>query len=988
MVIENNSMIQDYFDIYAESIVKYGKNTILLYQVGAFYEMYGTTSRNYKGNRIEDICRMCDLNISDKKICVGGENVQMAGVRDYVLDKYLQKILDNDYTAVVYEQEKKADGKIIRVKQGVYSKGTYVNYDLEPSGNITNNIMCLWMNTIKNTKGIREQLIYGISVVDVFTGKTHLFEYECQYILNPTTFDELERCFSMFSPSELIVLSSFDDEVTNTILQFSGCTTNVIHKINVNNTQLSNVINCGKQKYIYQMFSTFFGEESVNSCAEFYQYAFASQSFCYLLNFIQEHNPGLVKRIHLPVFNNASSRVILANHTLKQLNIINDTSLEGISGNLSSVSTFLNKACSPGGKRLMKYQLLNPCFDETWLNAEYDIIEKLLNMPIDIIGIMRNRLVKVRDMDKILRQLLIKRLYPKSVYHLYNSIANISGLNDDLNENKFICDYAYQDNDAHSYMNDLTRNIMDFLHNNLNMEHCKNCMSTVSFENNIIQPGVSKELDDMIDKRTKYYSTIYGIRDELNRRMRIFDNDKTRTTDYVKLHKTDKMGISLIITKKRGLVLKKMCGENKTIDILDQTYNLNEMKLIKATNSCEELNFKLLKTVTGELHKINGKIDKKIEEVYFDILSNIETLWFDAIETLCKYTAKLDVLQSKVYVANHYNYCKPVIDNTTDKSYASAKDIRHCLIEHLQTNELYVTNDISLGRNGCDGILLFGTNAVGKTSIIRALGICIILAQSGMYVPCSAFDFKPYKSIYSRILGNDNLFKGLSTFAVEMSELRVILKMTDENSLVLGDEVCSGTETESALSIFVAALIRLTNVNASYIFATHFHEIIKYDEIKSLETLRICHMAVSYDAEQDTLIYDRKLKDGPGNKMYGLEVCKSLYLDTEFLDLAYSIRNKYFPENKGELNHDVSAYNSQKVRGRCEICITEMAEETHHLLHQENADEKGYIMSNHKNHKANLMSICKKCHKNIHLGENKQMVRKKTNKGYIVAVST
>ena len=137
------------------------------------------------------------------------------------------------------------------------------------------------------------------------------------------------------------------------------------------------------------------------------------------------------------------------------------------------------------------------------------------------------------------------------------------------------------------------------------------------------------------------------------------------------------------------------------------------------------------------------------------------------------------------------------------KSFFDAKSIRHCLIEQLQTKEKYITNDISLGKNE-DGILLYGTNAVGKTSIIRSIGICVVMAQAGLFVPCEKFDFYPYNNIFSRILGNDNLFKGLSTFAVEMSELRHILRYTDENSLILGDELCSGTEIESAISIFVA----------------------------------------------------------------------------------------------------------------------------------------------------------------------------------------
>ena len=203
-------------------------------------------------------------------------------------------------------------------------------------------------------------------------------------------------------------------------------------------------------------------------------------------------------------------------------------------------------------------------------------------------------------------------------------------------------------------------------------------------------------------------------------------------------------------------------------------------------------------------------------------------------------------------------------------------------------------------------MLLYGTNAVGKTSLIRSIGVSIIMAQTGMYVPCSSFVYKPYTAIYSRILGNDNIFKGLSTFAVEMSELRVILKMADENSLILGDELCSGTETESALSIFVAGLLELNKRESSYIFATHFHEIVSYDEIVSLHKLTQMHMEVRYDRETDSLIYNRKLKEGSGPRIYGLEVCKSLHLDEEFLEKAYEIRNKYYPETRGILSNKQS----------------------------------------------------------------------------------
>jgi DNA mismatch repair protein MutS len=236
----------------------------------------------------------------------------------------------------------------------------------------------------------------------------------------------------------------------------------------------------------------------------------------------------------------------------------------------------------------------------------------------------------------------------------------------------------------------------------------------------------------------------------------------------------------------------------------------------------------------------------------------------------------------------------------------------------------------------------------------------IILAQSGFFVPCSSFVFKPYKEIFTRILGNDDIFKGLSTFAVEMSELSCILKSANKNSLVLGDELCSGTETTSALCIFTAGVMMLHQKNTSFIFATHFHEVIENQEIKNLERLELQHMVVKYDTEKEILIYDRKIRKGAGNKLYGLEVCKSLSMPQEFLHIANRLRCETQPTI---LNSDQSRYNSNKIRYKCEFCDN-IASEIHHMKPQEDAVD-GFIGSHHKNHKANLCSICKECHLKI-----------------------
>jgi DNA mismatch repair protein MutS len=340
-----------------------------------------------------------------------------------------------------------------------------------------------------------------------------------------------------------------------------------------------------------------------------------------------------------------------------------------------------------------------------------------------------------------------------------------------------------------------------------------------------------------------------------------------------------------------------------------------------------------------------------ILSVYNKFVSNFEVFQCQ-LNTIINFVTMIDVLYNKSYLAKKFNYCKPNIVKS-EKSFVEAKQLRHCLIEQFQTNETYVSNNLTLGNGETDGLLLYGTNAVGKTSLIRALGISVVMAQSGLYVPCAEFNFQPYKYIFTRIIGNDNIFKGLSTFAVEMSELRTILRLSDENSLILGDELCSGTETQSAVSIFVAGIQQLHRSKSSFIFATHLHEIVNYDEINSLKSVALKHMEVIYDKEHDVLIYDRKLKDGPGNSMYGLEVCKSLNLPKDFLDTAYEIRMKYQPENGSMLSLKTSQYNAKKIVNMCEMCNKNPGKEVHHLTYQKDADENGIIKTDdaifHKN---------------------------------------
>jgi DNA mismatch repair protein MutS len=988
----DTNIMTEYLDLTQQYVTKYGTKTVVLLQVGAFFEVYGLKHHetgDIAGSQIEDFSQVCQLNVSEKKITYQGKQVVMAGFRDYTLEKYLQKLTDQCYTAVVYVQEK--EGKQVkRVFYGVYSAGTYLSYETETSPQITNHIMCIWFERFSplDKNQMKDTIVYGASAVNIFTGSSTMFEHETAFIMNPTTFDELERYVSTYCPSEVIVVSSLENNIVQRILQYIGVQTNCIHKVVLHEHPVAQ--NCTKQNYQRHILSTFFGEEIYSICSEFENHPLATQSFCYLTNFIQEHNPNLVRNISIPHCNNHTDRMILANHTLKQLNIIQDNANDKTrNGQLSCVLSFLNKCNTAMGRRLFQYQLLNPTTCQDWLSMEYTMTEIMLSQ--DWIDGFRKQLLQVRDIEKITRQLMVKRLYPSSIFHLYKSIEGIQEMNTTIKDRSDVCDYLcsgldIKSNTSFDYINTICNDVLHYLNQTLYIDACKQVNNVSTFDVTIIRPGVCKELDDIVIQYEEKLSVFHHTKTALNN---LINNE----TDHIKVHETEKSGMSLVITKTRATALKKIIkqllqnDEDKAIYVPDTSFVffLKDIKFVTATSSNDEIDISELNKISKQILVLKEKMNDWIGKTYSMVLEQLENGWFHALEHLAKYVSKLDVLQCKAYIARTYHYCKPEIVTTeTNTSMVRVVELRHCLIEHLQKNELYVTNNIQLGEE-IKGVLLYGTNAVGKTSFIRALGIAIIMAQAGLYVPCTRFEYVPYHSIYSRILGNDNLFKGLSTFAVEMSELRIILKMANEHSLILGDELCSGTETESALSIFVAGLMNLHEKKSTFIFATHFHEIVRYDEIKELSNVALMHMSVSYDRERDCLVYDRILKSGSGSRTYGLEVCKSLYLPEEFLENAYSIRNKYFPVSVGELSKSTSRYNVEKIKGICEMCNETVGSEIHHLQHQADADKEGFIGTFHKNHMANLLTVCERCHTKFHAQSTTTNIpkqKKKTTKGY------
>jgi DNA mismatch repair protein MutS len=991
------SVVKEYFDLTQKYLNEYGEKTIVLMQVGVFFEVYGIIINNeiQPTTKILDFSLICELNVVPKKVCVNEKDVVMAGFKDFVLDKYVKKLLDSGFTAVVYVQDEKAS-KTTRSLFHIYSPGTYFQGE---NIILTNNTTCVWVNYIENkliNKG--KYIIVGVANIDIYTGKTSIFQFKEIYINNPTTYDELERFISIQNPSEIILITNLPDEKEfNNIINYSGINCNLIHKrhfyeTNTNKQEMEMLRNCEKQTYQKEILSRFYNFTDYGVFSQnFYENDIATQAFCYLLDFIYKHNPLLVKKITEPIFENCSNRLVLSNHTLKQLNMIDDGNA---TTSKSCVSKILNKCITPMGKRKFLHNLLHPTFDEIYLQNEYNITEHLLTNITHFDNYIKPNLYNIRDLSKWERQMFMNKLTPKLFYSLLNNMNVIKTIYENIIQDTKIVSYlsTFVKNENLLSISLYCDNISHFIETYLNLDIIKDIDQTQDFDINFLNNGFCKELDERTNLYNDTELKLQSIKNYFNS---LVEDKGSKTSEFVKIHETEKHNINLVCTSRRCAFLKDaLPKDEKTVKLVlkdnltfDFIISKTQFKFEKQSSSDKNVNYYIEDSQINAIYKnitnIKNSMKSLITQEYDKFIQGFEK-YISELDCIINFITLIDIIYTKAVIAKTYNYCKPVIQNS-DKSFVKVKEIRHCLIEQFQFNEMYISNDMILGDGITDGILLYGTNAVGKTCLIKSLGIAVLLAQAGLFVPCTEFIFKPYKNIFTRIIGNDNIFKGLSTFAVEMSELRTILRMVNKDSLVLGDELCSGTETMSAISIFIAGIQELTNCKSSFMFATHLHEIVRYDEITSLDSVKLKHMSVIYDREKDMLIYDRKLRDGPGNNMYGLEVCKSLNLPEHFIKNAYNIREKYSPENHSLLSLKTSHYNSKKIMGICERCEKNISTETHHLLHQEDINDNGYIRKNdiiiHKNNLANLMMVCDKCHNEMHTMFKNGSKRIKTSKG-------
>lgn len=937
------SVASEYFKLLSEYRRKYGDRTAVLMQVGSFYEIYGVDNDKQKIGNAEELSQMLNIVLTKKNKRIESNdfnNPLMMGFPCLALNKYLPVFMNEQYTVVIVDQVKSAHGPLPepsnrgfrRSVVNVVSPSTYIDGSHDDSY-----LVCIYVDKHMNV---------GMSAISVITGNSTVHECYCDPNDKDAPLDGALGFIKQYRPKEVVIYGAADKNIASH-LELGDI---MCHWISVNASDYNTA-------YQNAVLGFAFSNSSLLSNIEYLDLElmpYATMSYVLLVEFVHGHNPLLIARMSKPSLFTCTSNLVLSTSTLDQLNVT-PPKLVGRSGALSgyrlthasgtsmsvqaaskhNLFSVVNKCCTRAGQRMLFKRLTAPSSSAQRLNKMYDQIHEFGVLFGSNMQDVDRLLKKTSDIERLHRRLVLGIMTPSELASMVDSYINIVKLD------RLLCKAVH-----------LPR--MKIVHRESLQEFVDTCvhafdmgsMRTCDAETAAFNEGVFSCID-------KLRSKIKKETDAINRFAGVITG---YGIDGVRVEYTQNAGYCVTVSSARA---KKIPGTaNVTIK--------NNRTVAKITSSDVD-------AANVNIQSMDALLKERTKRRYKKALEYLST-YYGTSDCATRFLSSVDVARSNYVVKEMYNYCRPTIV-TSVPSFVDAKGLRHAIVERVDNGNEYVPNDVALGKDN-NGIILYSMNSCGKTSMLKAIGLSVILAQAGCFVPASSFSISPFKCIMSRILSRDNIMKGQSSFVAEMSELRAILKRAvDPSTLVLADEITHGTEHTSGSAIFVSSVETLAKRRVNFVFTTHLHNV--YPFVRSIPNVRTCHLSVAF--EQNSIRFERKLKNGPGGSVYGLEVCDHLNMDADFLLRAFHLRNMITPD-KTEKNTGLptlSRYNKGKVKIACERCgyspklHTDLPLHTHHIKERHRADQNGMIDGVHKNAVSNLMVLCKQCHNKEHIDGNK-----------------
>ena len=640
----------------------------------------------------------------------------------------------------------------------------------------------------------------------------------------------------------------------------------------------------------------------------------------------------LTSHEHLSLFNNC----------MFQLNVVESVTTKASSVRIASLHDMLNKCKTAMGRRLLRYQLLHPTCNTTELNRRYDLVAAVSEVHDSLTTILS----KIPDVERMHRRIVTGKSGPLEIRSLHDGYTGIKRLFVACKEHqlRFHAKQDHYEAQCDEFMRRYT--------NDIDLEH-EFVYIRPEYGDETLNRVMSEWLD--VDLQIKAMHSAFEHK--------YGDETAVKQSKLAFNEKDDAFYITT--TTSKGETLR---SAQPSVQLADGTSHV--LTCAWSSSACKFTCPHLISLSVSYL-QCKKRLEQDMARCFKSILQSYER-HAHFFNDIVAWVSSLDVACNNSKIARERSYVRPgLVQNET--SALDAVGMRHPIVEVVRDQVKYVSNDLTLGSSG---LLLYGVNAAGKSCLMKSVGMAVLMAQAGMFVACTSFTFTPFRKMLTRIVSKDNLFRDQSTFTHEMQELNTLLQHADGHSLILGDELCSGTEHSSAMAIVTAGVHWLCERGSTFIFATHLHELINVSEIVRLRAslptrLEVKHLHVEYDDATHNLVFDRRLRNGTGSNLYGIEMCKFLNMPASFVEHAEHIRKALRPSGNGQHPQSIvkirkCSYNDKLTGTSCELC-KQPASDTHHIIPQKDADRHGMVQVSpgHKQHKNtfhNLVMLCKECH--------------------------
>ena len=789
---ENNTKVTPLMKQY-NAIKREHPKTLLLFRVGDFYETFGEDA--IKTSKILEI-------VLTKRANGAASHIELAGFPHHALDTYLPKLVKAGLRVAVCDQledPKKTKGI---VKRGVTELVT-------PGLSLNDNILESKKNNYLASLS-REGNLIGVALLDISTG---------EFLISRGKKELIEQILHNFSPSE-IICSRTDKEYFESFYNNKSVfyLDDWIYKIG----------------YAYDKLTSFFKVQNLKGYGieNLKEGIISAGAVLFYLESTEHLDLGHISSI---------SRIEddrymwLDRFTIDNLEIINP-----LNENSSSLLNIINHTVTPMGSRLLNRWIILPLLEKSLINERQDFVQSFIGN-LDLLKNIRTTLKNISDIERIVSKISVKRVNPKELIQLKNSLKNVSEIKLLLkhSNNKLLISFNDEVNEC--------LNVTSLIDKNLNED-----APFAINQGGIFREGIKKEIDELrkVSKSGKDY--LLKIQNE--------EIEKTGIPSlkiaynkvfgyYLEVRNTHKEKVPNNWIRKQTLVNAER--------YITEDLKLYEEKILNAEEKLVSLEYRLYQEL----------IDKLLKSII-------------SIQHTAKKIAFIDVINSFAKLASTSNFCRPVL---TNNYFIDIKKGRHLIIEKsFSPEEVYIPNDIYLDNKKQQIIIITGPNMSGKSALIRQTALIVILAQIGSFVPADFAKIGIVDKVFTRVGASDNLAKGESTFMVEMTETASIMNNLSNRSLILMDEIGRGTSTYDGISIAWSIVEYLHN-HMKYkpltLFATHYHEL---NDISS-QLERVKNFNVEVKEINDEIIFLRKLIPGGTEHSFGINVAKLAGMPNQIL---------------------------------------------------------------------------------------------------------